>query len=131
MRQISNDLKSGYELTQQVITAVSKVIELTEEHHKLRRDARTPNLLRQLPIDSLTEVKKELKAELGKEYKLVRIRYRGPRPNTVRIPNTEENLLKIIALGKDAYRTESQRASSCLKKDATHYAIYDNRFNAR
>jgi hypothetical protein len=116
MRKIRNDIDH------QIITAVRTVIELKDENY----NQYIGYLLKQLPIDSLTAVKKALKAELGDEYKVVRIRYRGPRPNTPKIPNTPENLLKIIALGKDAYRTETQRASTCLKHQATHYSIYKN-----
>jgi len=114
-------LKKNKDLKSKVEKIVRTVIDITEEQEHFGRYS---YILRHLPIDSLDAVRSALKNNLGEEYKKVYIKYRGPRPNTPRLPATEENLLKIIALGKDAYRTEAQRASMCLKHDATHYSIY-------
>ena len=115
-------LKKKYDLTVKVIEAVETVISLTADNHYLR-GGRSDNLLRHLPIDSLDAVRSVLKTALGKDYKKLYVKYRGPRPK-LRLPATEENLLKIIALGARAERTPRQRASMCLKHDATHYSLY-------
>ena len=115
--------KDYRDLEEKIRKIVESVIEITEEQ-KNRRRRRFAYIYRQLPIASLDNVRAALKKGLGKDYRKVKVFYRGPRPRGPKLPNTPENLLKIIRLGKDAYRTERQRAANCLKAFATHYAIY-------
>ena len=109
------------DLRMRITKAVGTVVSLTDEQ---RNYDNYSFILRKIPIESLESVRTALKAELGKDYDCVRVKYRGPRPE-VRLPVNEDNLLKIIALGKNMYRSKRHRASDCLKHDATSYAIYD------
>ena len=113
--------KANRDLEEEIRKIVESVIEITEEQRNRRRFS---YIYRQLPIASLDDVRAALKKGLGKDYRKVKVFYRGPRPRGPKLLNTPENLLKIIRLGKDAYRTEKHRASACLKAFATHYAIY-------
>jgi hypothetical protein len=114
MSSINKDLKAKVE------KIVRTVIDITKEQEPV---INYEYILRRLPIDSLDEVRSALKKKLGKKYKRLYIRYRGPRPK-FRYQPTEENLLKIIALGGDNHRAKYQRALGCLKHHATHYVIY-------
>jgi len=49
------------------------------------------------------------RSEMAKQGKFFRVRYRGPRFNTL----------------SARYRSYSNKASTCLKEDATHFSVYE------